>query len=100
MATHRWLGRGGVRSGTRSLVLGVAAAATVAGLAACSPSGSGSSSGGASSAPLSTLVVARTGDIDKLDPQLATAFQTVQTLNLVYSTLVKTDVNGQIVPDL
>ena len=100
MATHRWLGRGGVRSGTRTFVLSMAAAATVAGTAACSPSGSGSSSNGASSAPLSTLVVARTGDIDKLDPQLATAFQTVQTLNLVYSTLVKTDANGQIVPDL
>jgi peptide/nickel transport system substrate-binding protein len=104
MATHWWFGhrrtgRGGIRSGTRTLVLGAAAAAMVAGTVACSPSGSGTSDG-ASSAPLTTLVVARTGDIDKLDPQLATAFQTVQTLNLVYSTLVKTDVNGQIQPDL
>jgi len=44
--------------------------------------------------------VARTGDIDKLDPQLATAFQTTQTLSLVYSTLVKTGTTGQIEPDL
>lgn len=33
------------------------------------------------------LVVARTGDIDNLDPHLATAFQTYQTLELVYDTL-------------
>src|SRR5215475_9344123 len=100
MATHRRSERGGIRAGTRTLVLGVAAAATVAGMAACSPAGSGSSSDGASKAPLSTVVVARTGDIDKLDPQLATAFQTVQTLDLIYSRLVKTDADGKIVPDL
>ena len=47
-------------------------------------------SGSASTTNLTTFVVARTGDIDKLDPQLATAFQTQQTLNLVYSTLVTT----------
>src|SRR5690606_11023517 len=33
------------------------------------------------------LIVARTGDIDNLDPHLATAFQTYQTLELVYDTL-------------
>jgi peptide/nickel transport system substrate-binding protein len=97
MATHRRPGRAVSRSG-KALAFGVAAA-LLAGAAACSPAGSAKSSNG-SSAPLSTLVVARTGDVDKLDPQLATAFQTVQTLNLVYSTLVKTDVNGAIQPDL
>ena len=100
MATHTRSGRGGIRSGTRTLVLGVAAGAMVAGMAACSPAGSGTASNGSSKAPLTTLVVARTGDIDKLDPQLATAFQTVQTLDLVYSRLVRTDSNGQIVGDL
>ena len=49
---------------------------------------------------LTTFVVARTGDIDKLDPQLATAFQTHQTLNLVYSRLVKTSADREIQPDL
>ena len=34
-----------------------------------------------------TLVVGRTGDIDNLDPQLATAFQTIDALELVYDTL-------------
>lgn len=51
----------------------------------------------AQSAPaLSTapVVVARTADVDKVDPHLATAFQTVQTLGLVYGTLV------QLKPDL
>jgi peptide/nickel transport system substrate-binding protein len=33
------------------------------------------------------LIVARTGDIDNLDPHLATAFQTYQTLELIYDTL-------------
>jgi peptide/nickel transport system substrate-binding protein len=40
------------------------------------------------------LVVARTGDIDNLDPHLATAFQTYQTLELVYDTLF------ELTPDL
>lgn len=39
------------------------------------------------SAPGGRLIVARTGDIDNLDPHLATAFQTYQTLELVYDTL-------------
>lgn len=37
------------------------------------------------------LIVARTGDIDNLDPHLATAFQTYQTLELVYDTLFEHD---------
>lgn len=40
------------------------------------------------------LVVARTGDIDNQDPHLATAFQTYQTLELVYDTLF------ELTPDL
>lgn len=99
-------GRGTARTGTnpprnpaarrRRLGTGLAAAAVALtlGLAACSPS-NGSSSGG-----VSAFTVARTGDIDKLDPQLATAFQTQQTLGLVYSSLVKTGNDGSIQPDL
>jgi peptide/nickel transport system substrate-binding protein len=97
MAGHRRPAHRRLRR-SRAGALAISAAAVVA-LGACSPSGSGTSSNG-SSAPLTTLVVARTGDIDKLDPQLATAFQTVQTLNLVYSTLVKTSKTGEIQPDL
>lgn len=51
----------------------------------------------ANEAPTGNFVVARTGDIDKLDPQLSTAFQTVQTLNLVYEGLVRTDHDGKLV---
>ena len=47
-----------------------------------------------------TFVVARTGDVDQLDPQKATAFQTVATLGLVYSRLVALDQDGKVVPDL
>ena len=45
-------------------------------------------------------MVARTGDIDKLDPALATAFQTIETLGLVYNSLVATDDNGKLIPSL
>lgn len=47
-----------------------------------------------------TLVVARTGDIDNLDPHLATAFQTYQTLELVYDTLFELDPELNVVPGL
>ncbi len=36
-----------------------------------------------------TLVVGRTGDIDNLDPHLATAFQTIDALELVYDSLTE-----------
>jgi peptide/nickel transport system substrate-binding protein len=105
MTARRLAGRGLAKPGaarlrTKALAIGISAAAVTAGLAACSPSSSTGSSGGASSSASSTVVVARTGDIDKLDPQLATAFQTEQTLNLIYSTLVKTSATGEIQPDL
>lgn len=37
------------------------------------------------------MIVARTGDVDNLDPHLATAFQTYQALELVYDTLFELD---------
>jgi peptide/nickel transport system substrate-binding protein len=79
---------------------GIVAAALATALAACSPAGSGSSGSSGSKSSGGTFVVARTGDVDKLDPQLATAFQTIETLGLVYSTLVTTDNSGTIVPGL
>jgi peptide/nickel transport system substrate-binding protein len=47
-----------------------------------------------------TLVVGRTADVDKLDPHLATAFQTIQTLDLIYGTLVQLTPSLDIVPGL
>ncbi len=42
-------------------------------------------------------MVARTADIDKLDPHLGTAFTTLNTLGLVYESLVQTDNNGKLI---
>ena len=47
-----------------------------------------------------TLVIGRTADVDTLDPHKATAFQTVQTLGLIYGTLVQLKSNLDIVPGL
>ncbi|HEX6074782.1 MAG TPA: ABC transporter substrate-binding protein, partial [Micromonosporaceae bacterium] len=63
--------------------------------AACSPTTPGTARSGED-----TLIVARTGDIDLLDPSRATAFQTVQSMGLVYDTLVDTDDKGDLVPGL
>lgn len=80
---------------TRAFTVGVAALSVAAllGTAGCSP-GPGGDSGG------DKLTVARTGDIDLLDPARATAFQTVQTMGLVYDTLIDTDDTGKLVPGL
>ncbi|MGA8112584.1 MAG: ABC transporter substrate-binding protein [Actinocatenispora sp.] len=62
----------------------------------CSPTpDGGNSSGGAAQ-----IVVARTADVDVLDPARVTAFATNQTLALVYDTLVDTDASGKLVPGL
>ena len=47
-----------------------------------------------------TLVVGRTGDVDVLDPHLATAFQSVRTLELVYDTLFLLDSDLLVGPGL
>ncbi len=57
----------------------------------------------AQSAPVlnkAPLVITRTADIDKVDPHLATAFQTVQTMGLVYNTLVQLKPDLSIAPGL
>lgn len=72
------------------VALSVAAAMVVA----CSPDAGGGGS------PTDKLIVARTGDIDLLDPSRATAFQTVQAMGLVYDTLLDTDAKGRLVPGL
>jgi peptide/nickel transport system substrate-binding protein len=77
----------------------IIAAVTLLGLAGagCSPS-SGSDDGGSDGG--GTFVVARTGDIDGRDPAVVTAFQTVQTLDLVYDTLIDTTDDGELEPGL
>ncbi len=47
-----------------------------------------------------TLVVGRTGDIDNLDPHLATAFQTIDALELIYGTLFELDTELNVQPGL
>lgn len=74
------------------------AGAVSAAIAACSPAGSGDAKAkGGSHGP---LVVARTVDLDQLDPAVATAFGSVQTLQLIFDTLVRNDGTGRIVPGL
>jgi peptide/nickel transport system substrate-binding protein len=72
---------------------------SVGALVGCAPAGS-QQQGSSDDDAATTLIVARTADVDKLDPHLATDFQTVQTLGLVYSRLVTTDADGKIAPDL
>jgi len=79
-----------IRSGI-GLVLGVAMAVTACG--GNSGSTSGTKIGG-------TLVVGRTADIDLLDPHKATAFQTVQSLEQIYDTLVGFDKDLNLIPRL
>jgi peptide/nickel transport system substrate-binding protein len=47
-----------------------------------------------------TLVIGRTGDIDNLDPHLATAFQTIDALELIYDTLFELDADLNVQPGL
>ena len=87
MSQSRWLEKASMLA-----IMGLA-------LAACAPptaddaagggdeESQGSAAGESADATGGQLVVARTGDIDNLDPHLATAFQTYQTLELVYDTL-------------
>ena len=70
------------------------AAATLLVLTACSSS---SDEAGGELLEGGNFVVARTADIDKLDPHVATAFSTFQTLGLVFDTL--TDLDKQLEPE-
>ena len=88
---HRIVGKTGMAiAALVALVLGLTAA--------CSPAGSDKDEAAGDEG--GTAVVARTGDIDVLDPHKATAFQTVQTLGLIYDRLVTTDKDGKIIPAL
>lgn len=76
-------------------------------LAACSsppqsgePDAAGDTGGGSEQAGGGTLVLARSGDIDNLDPHLATAFQTIEALELVYDTLFELDADLDVQPGL
>jgi len=58
------------------------------------------SSAGSLRAGAPTLVVGRTADVNTLDPHKATAFQAVQTLDLIYGTLVQLNSKLDVVPGL
>lgn len=76
--------------------IGAAILALGAGAVACSPSPTNGTKTGESA----QLVVARTADVDVLDPARATAFSTNQTLALVYDRLIQVDADGKLVPGL
>ncbi len=78
----------------RALVALTAGAALA--LTGCNPS-SDTEEGSGEEEP---FIVARTGDIDGRDPAVATAFQTTQTLDLVYDTLIDTSDEGDLEPAL
>lgn len=72
-----------------ALALTLFASLALAGTSAARPTATGA-----------TLVIGRTADVNTLDPQKATAFQAVQTLGLIYGTLVQLDSKLNIVPGL
>ncbi len=85
-----------VRSQDLRVGLGIIVVGATVMLAGCNPSSdSGEEDDGGG-----PFIVARTGDIDGLDPATATAFQTTQTLDLVYNTLLETDESGELEPSL
>lgn len=72
-------------------------AAAALGVAACSSSTSSGSGGGPAG---SSLAVASTSSVQKLDPQIATNFVDFQALGLVYQPLITLNAQFQITPDL
>ncbi|MQA77205.1 MAG: ABC transporter substrate-binding protein [Streptosporangiales bacterium] len=81
----------------RRAIAAIACLTTAAALAACAPAGSESAE---EKKPSGKFVVARTGDLDKLDPHVATAFQTIDTLSMIYEPLVRVDAKGKLIPAL
>jgi len=73
--------------------------AVATGTGACNPDPTATNEGGGGP-ETEPFVVARTADIDGRDPATATAFQTVQTLGLVYDTLLDTGSDGELEPGL
>ncbi len=70
-------------------------------VSACtSPPQADRSSGGGKSANGGRLSVARSGDIDNLDPHRATAFQTIEALDLVYDALLELGPKQNVLPGL
>jgi peptide/nickel transport system substrate-binding protein len=77
------------RAGALAIVAAIGVASAGAVSATTEPGGTGEPE-----VSSETLVVARTGDIDNLDPQLATAFQTIEGLGLIFDSLT------ELAPDL
>src|SRR5689334_7218125 len=96
-ASHYVQGEEGVGMERRRIRrVGLAALAVVAAAVAVV----GSSTAGTRAPSGGTLVVGRTADVNTLDPQKATAFQSVQTLGLIYDTLVQLNAKLDVVPGL
>lgn len=89
-------GRKSARSRGPLSVLGLLALASIASLTAASSDAAAQSA----SVGGERLVLARGGDIDKLDPHQATAHQTYQTLELVYDNLFELDQELNVEPAL
>lgn len=90
-----------MKASTAPFVAGLSVAALL--LAGCGGSDDDPQSGAGAQGQAKTggtLLVARTGDITGLDPHTATAFQTVQALELVHGTLVRLDADLNVVPGL
>lgn len=86
--------------GQRTLAALALTVTAVAAVPACNPNPDAARGGPGGAARADRLTVARTGDVDVLDPAKATAFQTVQTLELVYDRLINTDSAGNLTPGL
>jgi peptide/nickel transport system substrate-binding protein len=89
------MNRGTRRSGLAAACL----AAAVAGLTACSPSGSPDETA-ASPSPGGDLVIGVSSDPDTLDPWKATQFQAVNVLQNLYGTLTEFDADLEVEPGL
>lgn len=83
------------RFGSVSALLALVLAAS-----GCTPPQADRSSGKDEPSSGGRLAIARSGDIDNLDPHLATAFQTLEALELVYDTLLELDPKQNVKPGL
>src|SRR5262245_55721972 len=84
------------RAGALAIVaaIGVASAGAVSATTVTGDTAADTAAGTEPEVSSETLVVGRTGDIDNLDPQLATAFQTIEGLGLIFDSLT------ELAPDL
>ncbi len=83
------------RAGALAIVAAIGVASAGAVSATTEPGGTGEPE-----VSSETLVIGRTGDVDKLDPHLATAFQTIDALELIYEPLTTLAPDSTVGPGL